>query len=220
MQGSLFARDAWSASSHQGFVRRCVSVLDDIVARRCELAAVLHPLGFLCLPLVREPGWGVCIHVWTSRFPARRPTTSGIHAHSWDLESFVLYGVLGNAVFDVAPAGTAGTYQLLEVVSRSDGDEILPTGRRVSCTEVSRDLISSGEVYRLPTGVLHETFLGADPEAATLVLAQTQDLPDRVLGPVDLCAHVVTRQRCTADDTRAVARMVRDRLVDGGGVVR
>lgn len=220
MQGPLFARDAWSESSYQGFVRTCVSVLDQIVSREWELAAIRHPLGFLCLPLVREPGWGVCIHVWTGRLPARRPTTSGMHAHSWDLESFVLYGVLGNAVFDLTPDCASGTYQLLDVVSGADCDEIQPTGRRVTCTEVSRDLISSGEVYLLPTGVFHETFLGADPEVATLVLAQTQDLPDRVLGPVDLRAHVVTRQRCTGDDTRAVAQMVRDRLTGGSGVGR
>jgi len=152
MRGPLFARDERSEPPYQGFVGTCVSVLDQIVSREWELAAVRHPLGFLCLPLVREPGWGVCIHVWTGRFPTRRPTTSGMHAHSWDLESFVLYGVLGNAVFDLTPDGVAGPYQLLDVVSGSDGDEILPTGRRVACTEVSRDLMSSGEVYRLPTG--------------------------------------------------------------------
>lgn len=210
-----FTRSGRSESSRREFVSECVGVLDQIVSRQREMTAVHHPLGFLCLPLVREPDRGVCVHVWTDRFPVRQPTTSRVHAHSWDLESFVLYGALGNAVFDLTPDSVAGAHQLLDVVTGSDGDEIVPTGRRVACTEVSRDLMTSGEIYRLPTGVFHETFLAADTEVATLVLAQTRDLPDRVLGPINVRAHVVTRQQCSSEDTRAVAAMVRDRLTPG-----
>jgi hypothetical protein len=214
MYGPLFARAASSESPRCEFVSVCAYLLDQIVSGERELAAVQHPLGFLCLPLVREPDWGVCVHVWTGRFPTRLPTTSRVHAHSWDLESLVLYGALGNAVFDLTPDSVAGTHQLLEVVSGSAGDEILPTGRQVACTEVARNLVTCGEVYRLPTGVFHETFLAADTEVATLVLAHTRDLPDRVLGPIDVRAHVVAREQCTGDDTRAVAQMVRGRLAD------
>src|SRR5262249_2316548 len=97
----------------------CVGVLGEILARERELTAVRHPLGFLCLPIVRDPGWGVCIHVWTDRFPSVRPTTTGKHAHSWDLESLVLYGALGNAVFELTPDDTAGGYQIAEIISTS-----------------------------------------------------------------------------------------------------
>jgi hypothetical protein len=195
---------------------RCVEVLDEIVSRRRELAAVRHPLGFLCLPIVRDPGWGVCIHVWTDRFPSAGPTTTGKHAHSWDLESLVLYGALGNAVLELTPDEAAGGYRIAEIASTSGTDAITPTGRRFACTEVSRSLVSSGEVYRLASGVFHETFLGAATEVATLVLGRTGDQPDLVLCPVDLRAHVVTRRLCTGEDTRAIAGMVRDRLTAVG----
>lgn len=204
----------------RGAVEACAAVLDQVLSRERELAAVRHPLGFLCLPIVREPDWGVCLHVWTERFPSVRPTTTGKHAHSWDLESLVLYGALGNTVFDLAPDDAVGRYQIAEIVGMPGIDLITPTGRRFECLEVSRKLISSGEVYRLRPGVFHETFLGAETEVATLVLGRTRDLPDLVLCPVGLRAHAVTRHVCTGDETRAVAAMVRDRLTVGSEVSR
>lgn len=216
--GPPFARPMRLDSPDGDLLEASVSVLDQIASGQRLLTAVQHPLGFLCLPIVREPGWGVCIHVWTIRFPSVQPTTSGKHAHSWSLESFVLYGELGNAVFALEPDEESGPYQIADIVTGPESDVITPTGRRVACTEVSRSMVSSGQTYQLATGVFHETFLGADSEVATLVLSRTQNTPDRMLGPVDLRPHTVTRRRCTREDTRAVAGMAKDRLAGGGAV--
>ncbi|MGF7237604.1 MAG: hypothetical protein ACQSGP_21965, partial [Frankia sp.] len=63
--------------------------------------AILHPLGFMCIPLRRSPGLGACVHVWSRQAPAARPTTSQIHCHSWDLHSVVLWGELRNQLIRV-----------------------------------------------------------------------------------------------------------------------
>lgn len=219
MAGPLFARPMCLDPPDGDVLESSVSVLDQIASGLRPLAAVQHPLGFLCLPIVREPGWGVCIHVWTGRFPSARLAASGKHAHSWHLESFVLYGELSNAVFALEADEESGPYQLVDIVTGPESDLITPTGRRVMCTEVSRSVVSSGQTYQLGTGVFHETYLGAESEVATLVLSRTRDTPDRMLGPVDLRAHTVTRRHCTDEETRAVAGMARDRLA-GGVVVR
>ncbi|NUS05534.1 MAG: hypothetical protein HOV97_23605, partial [Nonomuraea sp.] len=48
-------------------------------------AAVRHPLGFVCLPLERDGGEGVCLHLWSDSLQHAESTTSQIHCHSWDL---------------------------------------------------------------------------------------------------------------------------------------
>ena len=83
--------------------RWALELLRDIASGRCELTAVRHPLGFLCIPAQRSGEHGICIHVWT---PALQPalTTSQVHSHSWDLTSYVLYGTLLNQRIRVAGA--------------------------------------------------------------------------------------------------------------------
>ena len=103
-----------------------------IARGRCDLTAVLHPLGFLCIPAQRSGEHGICVHVWT---PALQPTitTSQVHSHSWDLTSYVLYGTLFNQRIRVAEAGAAATHRIFEVRSRGDRDELHATTRLVSC---------------------------------------------------------------------------------------
>ncbi len=85
-----------------------------------DLTAVRHPLGFLCFPVLRGDNLGVCVHIWTEGVRAE-PTTSPMHAHSWDLVSYVLYGTVRNDIIEL----TDGTDQrVFEVRSGQAGDEL------------------------------------------------------------------------------------------------
>ncbi|MGH3828479.1 MAG: hypothetical protein ACRDQX_15110, partial [Pseudonocardiaceae bacterium] len=67
-------------------------VLGAVAQNRTSVAGVRHPLGFVCFPLERTGDAGVCVHVWSDSLARANLTTSTIHAHSWDLISYVLYG--------------------------------------------------------------------------------------------------------------------------------
>jgi hypothetical protein len=191
-------------------------VLSEIAQGRTRIAAVRHPLGFVCIPVERIGGQGICVHVWSDHLTCATSTTSAVHAHSWDLISYVLYGSLRNEVYevtDVGPAGSAGktTYRVFEIHSGGDSDEVLQTPRLVHCEMTSAEVNHEGDAYALPAGIFHATVVQG--EAATMALGSGRPQGmDLSLGGIDTTTHRVRRQRCDRDDTARVAQMVVKRL--------
>lgn len=190
-------------------------VLEEIAAGRRDVAAMRHPLGFVCIPVERVGGRGVCVHVWTENLRTAVPTTSAMHAHSWDLVSYVLYGNLRNELIEVTDAPPEPTHQVFEVRSGDDVDELVPTGRLVGYEVVTAQSRVRGDTYSLPAGVFHATVVRG--EAATVALGdgalgsgrQSKDLS---LGGIETSTHRVRRQRCDREETARAARVVSDRL--------
>jgi hypothetical protein len=189
------------------------------------LRAVIHPLGFTCLPVERAGRDGVCVHVWSPGTFGAVPTTSAIHAHCWELTSYALVGELENTLMavadampgqrapaaDRAPAPASVVYQVLQVRSQGDIDELRPTQRLVHCRESRRELITAGDTYDVPAGVFHVT--GVAAEAVTVALGRMVDgIADLSLAPVGTAGHHVRRRRCDPAQTAATARLVLDRL--------
>jgi hypothetical protein len=176
--------------------------------------AVRHPLGFTCLPVVRDGADGVCVHWWHG--VDTDLTTEAIHAHSWDLLSFVLCGALRNEAVSVVDDELSPTHRVFEVHSQPGGrDEIRGTGRtvRIGSRESGRN--GAGSSYRVRSGEFHASELVA-AEVATLVFGRT--LPgavDLTLAPLGAADHATRRQTCDATRTRQVARTVLDRLGAG-----
>jgi hypothetical protein len=196
----------------------CLPTLTKIADGSIPLRAVRHPLGFLCLPVQRKGGLGVCVHVWTTQLPQAVPTTSAVHSHSWDLASFVLYGSVGNAFMHVADDADAGTHRIFTVHSLGDVDEMRATRRLVRCVERRRQLVGAGRVYYLRAGNFHESVLGADAEVATVMLGRVGGARDLSLGRPDLPTHHIVRQRCGARETADAARIVIEKLVNAASV--
>lgn len=191
-------------------VEALTGVLDDV-----ERAprAMRHPLGFVCLPLVRDGDYGVCVHVWAPHVGGVVPTTSPMHSHSWDLASFVLYGRVRNDRLRVTDAPTAPTHRVFQVRSGGDVDEILATSRLVRCADGTRQTSQAGEVYTLPAGEFHTTVIEDDRQAATVVLGRTRPgVGDLSLGAPHTPSHRVRREHCDPAETALAARLVMDRL--------
>jgi hypothetical protein len=192
--------------------RWALELLRDIASGRCDLTAVLHPLGFLCIPAQRSGEHGICVHVWT---PALQPTitTSQVHSHSWDLTSYVLYGTLHNQRIRVAEAGAAATHRIFEVRSQGDRDELQATTRLVSCEPEPTREYGAGSVYYLEAGEFHTTVVLGAQEVATVVLGRSRPpAADLSAGPLHARSHTVTRSRCTAPETARAALLVAGRL--------
>ncbi|MGH3620654.1 MAG: hypothetical protein ACRDQ5_02540 [Sciscionella sp.] len=187
------------------------SVLDDVAAGRKDVNAMRHPLGFVCIPVERDGGRGVCVHVWSDDLPVSVPTTSAMHAHSWDLVSYVLYGSLCNELIEVTDAPDDPTHRVFEVRSGGDVDEVLETGRLVRCGVMAAEMNRRGDTYSLPAGVFHATVVRG--EAATVALGSSRrQSRDLSLGRIGTRTHRVQRQRCDREETARAALAVSERL--------
>ena len=201
-------------------------VLARIASGERQLSAVRHPLGFLCLPVVREGDRGVCVHLFDGRTeegpPAGPGADSGVHAHSWELLSHVLYGHVANVpvtVADPAPGAEADgpTHRVFEVHSAPDGtDELRPTARLVRSEPGPEETSRGGETYALAAGEFHSTVVRGEAPAATLVLGRT--LPghtDLFLGPLHGRGHRTVRRLCGAEETRRTVQTALRRIHEG-----
>ncbi|MER6049567.1 hypothetical protein ABT168_19300 [Streptomyces sp. NPDC001793] len=187
--------------------------LEDIARGKRELRAVHHPLGFLCLPLVRDGARGVCVHLFGTGVPAD-PTAAPMHAHSWELRSYVLFGRVGNLPVTVTDETRTPTHRIFEVFSSPSGvDELRPTSRLVHCTPGPAASSGSGETYSLPAGEFHATVVARGQPAATLVLGRS--LPghtDLSLGPLHGRGHRTVRRLCGAEHTERTVRTALRRI--------
>ncbi|MBT0770150.1 hypothetical protein KIH74_14515 [Kineosporia sp. J2-2] len=178
---------------------------------RQPLRAVRHPLGFFCLPVVRDGDLGVCVHVWTSRLPPPGTVvTSPVHCHSWELVSYVLYGRVTHTLIDVDD-DPDGAQRVYEVLSRDGVDEVRPTPRLVRCRVSRSRPTGPGSSYRLGAGQFHSS-VADDGEAATVVLGRTTGNQDLTVGDRDLHGHLLPRERCSSRETAALARIALDGL--------
>lgn len=149
------------------------------------LPAVVHPLGFLCFPLHRGAQLGVCVHVWIDGLPTVETVTSPIHAHSWDLYSYVLFGRIGNEVTSTTAVQYAeASHQVYQIDSAQGADRITATSTYVQCDPHPTRYAAAGEEYTLPGGAFHSTAVSvADPSATIMVAHTVPGARDRSLGP-------------------------------------
>jgi hypothetical protein len=173
------------------------------------VCAVRHPLGFVCLPLERDGGEGVCLHLWSDSLAHAESTTSQIHCHSWDLVSHVLYGQVRNVHAVVTDARSDATHRVFEVVSGSDGDRISPTRRTVRHDTGLVELFGPGDTYTLPAGRFHSSVVPEGGEAATIALGRGRTgSRDLSLGPLGAGPHHVSRQPLDARETALAVRLI------------
>lgn len=200
-----------NGTAQQAIPQWASGLLDEIARNRTNITGVRHPLGFVCLPVERVGGQGICVHVWSDSLPSANLTTSEIHAHSWDLSSYVLYGSVRNGVVDVINAPRDAAYRVFEVHSSADIDELRETPRLVRCKIRTVEVSHRGDSYSLAAGVFHTT--AVDGEAATVALGSSRPgTMDLSLGRIGGRTHRIRRQLCDRDETTRTARVVTERL--------
>ncbi|WP_113700233.1 hypothetical protein [Nonomuraea lactucae] len=178
-----------------------------------NVTAVRHPLGFVCLPLERQGGEGVCLHLWSGTLTRAETTTSQIHCHSWDLFSHVLWGQVRNVHAEVTDTGRGATHRVFEVVSTAAGDHISPTGRTVRHSTGLVEVFGPGDSYTLPAGRFHSSVVPEGGEAATIALGRSRPgSRDLSLGPLTGGDHHVSRRPLDAVETAHAVRLIAARL--------
>lgn len=180
---------AHRAHAAQRAARAAVWALEVLADPGRTPPAVLHPLGFLCFPLLRAAGSGVCVHVWLPHREEFAPPleTTQVHSHSWDLLSYVLHGRIGNELVSAEPAGPdEATHRVYEIHSAHGADRVVPTSRCVRSHRREIRYAGAGEVYQLAGGEFHSSVVdeARHEGAATVLLADERGGVDRALGPL------------------------------------
>ncbi|MGW3659815.1 hypothetical protein ACWD6R_31035 [Streptomyces sp. NPDC005151] len=206
---------AHSSPTSPGPRGSAVGALTEVATGARALRAVRHPLGFLCLPLLREGPRGICVHLFDLTYGAE-PDTAPWHAHSWELRSHVLYGRVANLPVRVSRTADEPTHRIYEVRSGPGGvDEIVPTTALVRGEPGRTHISGRGETYTLTAGEFHATSVEGTGPAATLVLGRS--VPggaDLSLGPLDGPARTMTRRLCDEEQTVHTVRTAL-RRIDG-----
>jgi hypothetical protein len=193
------------------------AALEAVGQGRTQLPAVAHPLGFICLPVLREGGNGVCVHVHEGPPERERLTTSAVHAHSWDLISCVLFGAIGNVPVRVVDESRRPTHRVFAVTSTPDGvDDLRPTARLVRFSTEPVQEHGPEQIFTLAAGEFHSTVDASgkhDGGSATVVLGRSvQDAVDLALGPLHGPPHRVERRRLAPARSADIARGVLRRM--------
>lgn len=190
------------------------ALLDGIAAGAAPTTVVSHPLGFLCVPAHRSGDEGVCLHLWGPQWRRATLTTSPTHCHSWDLDSWVLTGVLRNQTVRLVDDADAPTHQVFEVRSSAEGDVLHPTGRLVRTEIDAVTTHRAGEGYTQRAGVFHQTLV-PDPQGLVATVALGLTRPggtDLSLGGLDTASHRTRRESCPPEVATRVVRAARAAL--------
>ncbi|MET8048980.1 MULTISPECIES: hypothetical protein [unclassified Streptosporangium] len=178
----------------------------DTIAELCSgrrsIKAVRHPLEFVCLPLRRDGLTGLCLHLWEGEGEEVYPV---VHAHSWDLCSYVLSGTVFNEIFEIRDDAARRGHRLYQVDSSDGVDEARFTERFVTSVRERLEEVPEGRVYRLAAGQYHRS--GHRGRTATVVLGEHRPgVHNLVLGPLDGELSTSRRESYPADRVLALLR--------------
>jgi len=174
----------------------------EVISGRRVAEAVRHPLEFICMPLYRDDSRGLCLHLWEGDGKSVSPV---VHAHSWDLWSYVLSGTVFNEHFTVEDETEYSCCRIYEVENVGAVDEICATDRLVSHSRRRLEEIPRGKIYRLAAGEFHCS--GHDGLTATIVLGEHHaGMRDLALGLADRFPAAGRRESCGQEEVRALLR--------------
>lgn len=149
------------------------------IARSIETIPVTrHPLGFVHYDLsgvANLPSKGFArLHIWDQTIAPTDPA-GNIHDHTWHLTSAILVGALRDRTFTPRP-NPKGSLSAVRVRYGKTND-FLPAGR-YDLVGLTDRVFTKGEIYRIPSRVVHEsepleqptvTFVVGVPDASAAV---------------------------------------------------
>lgn len=153
-----------------------------------------HPLGFVHFDLSSlsglDDGGFARVHFWDRSLAAPDPA-GNIHDHTWHLTSAVLLGALRDRTY--TPYKSAeGAYSAIHV-RYGEVNSFEPAGRH-DLFPVSDRTYSRGDIYRIPSRMVHESEPSDDPTITFVV--GIPDADASVRGPL-----ILSRSDCVPTGT-------------------
>ena len=163
-----------------------------------------HPLGFILCKLSEEREKKIRIHIWPNDNDRVQNPAWLIHDHLFDLKSWVISGEIENTEYwikDEIP-----NYCLYEAKYENDSSILCRTNKKVYISLKSKTLVRSGEVYEVPSDVLHQSL--SVSKAASLTVCETIDKLGRspiIAGDIDgLDFYTYERSEVTENELQDV----------------
>jgi hypothetical protein len=176
--------------------------------------ALIHPHGFLIIPVRCQDGEDWRFHVW----PRARPPMIGmpglIHTHDKVLESRVLKGRLSNSIYSLTSVKEGGlpVYEVSYAGDKylsSAANLLIRTKVRVAPKLIERTDLQVGESYRVDAGLFHQVDVSEGGPTCTLARMHSQS--PRIIQVLGLDGYAdrleFLRAQRSADDVISLAEL-------------
>lgn len=163
---------------------RSTAILRDFVSG--VVPGKWHPNGFAVFHLGEVPELGrLRLHVWPYQLRVPLVGQPAIHSHPWELCSLVVAGAYTDTVFRARRAEGRGPGRVRGFTIRfgdeETGDEVLPLDMWYDVEASEHRRVTRGQCHFVVPGLLHETIIGADEFAATLLVTSKAVSPEKLL---------------------------------------
>lgn len=171
----------------------------------------VHGNGFIQIDLPDNKR----VNVWGHPAIPRQSVATQLHDHRFDFYSFVLRGAMVNATYKAVPEpAPRATHDVYTPKAREGHDVVedtvlVPLGDAVRLYPYHAQVVQKGDSYRLPAGMIHETFVN-QPTATLMLKGDYRPIPVSVFCPIgkkpdnDFVRHAVLPEADLWDIARDV----------------
>lgn len=135
---------------------------------------IWHPLGFILCKLSEEGERKIRLHIWPNNNDRMQKPAWLIHDHLFNLKSWVIAGKIENTEYSVTEGSP--NYRVYNAIYEKDASVLYRTNRQIFITEKIKHIVSSGEEYSVPSGVLHQSV--SVSETTSVTVCETLDQPN------------------------------------------
>lgn len=141
----------------------------------------VHGNGFIQIDLPDNKR----VNVWGHPAIPRQNVATQLHDHRFDFYSFVLRGAMVNATYKAFPVDMQrATHDVYTPQAREGEDTVLRAlDNPVKLHPYHAQVVQKGDSYRLPAGMIHETFVN-QPTATLMLKGDVRPIPVRVFCPI------------------------------------
>ncbi len=134
---------------------------------------IWHPLGFILCKLSEEGEKKIRLHIWPNNNDRMQKPAWLIHDHLFNLKSWVVAGRIENIEYSVEE-GTPN-FRVYHARYEEDSSVLYRTDKKIFITEKIKYLVSAGERYSVPSGMLHQSV--SVSETTSVTVCETIDQP-------------------------------------------
>ncbi|MBV1883883.1 MAG: hypothetical protein KUG82_19745 [Pseudomonadales bacterium] len=125
-----------------------------------------HPLGFVMCKLSQENEKNIRLHIWPNSSEHVQEPQWLIHDHMFDLKSWVLSGKIENIEYEIA--SDFPIYSIYQASYEQDKSILHRTEQDLSIKVKNKSVVSSGQIYEIASGILHQSISLSNSTAVTV----------------------------------------------------
>ena len=163
MKNNFMNHDQWILD-----ISKAVYSAHEIVKLAIDMEATFnwHPLGFIMCKLSQEKERNIRLHIWPDHNEKVQEPAWLVHDHLFDLKSWVLAGSIENIEYDVIPGNP--NFSIYHASYENNKSILNRTEETVNIIEKNRFVVDAGQIYKVASGVLHQSVSLSSGTAVTV----------------------------------------------------